>query len=52
MAMKIIENLSNFPRPDMARRGFISLNGRWKFEFDPRDRGIAGGWNEKPEFSR
>lgn len=42
-----------YPRPDLVRADWHTLNGRWEFEFDDADRGIAQGWYKanKP-FSR
>ncbi|HEV3471429.1 MAG TPA: glycoside hydrolase family 2 TIM barrel-domain containing protein [Pyrinomonadaceae bacterium] len=34
------------PRPDLARADWQSLNGRWEFEFDDADRGLAERWYE------
>jgi beta-galactosidase/beta-glucuronidase len=44
---------AELPRPDFARENWQTLNGRWEFEFDDADRGLAEGWykNNKP-FSR
>ena len=35
-----LEFLGGFPRPDMARQGFQSLEGEWDFEYDGEDAGI------------
>lgn len=32
------------PRPDFVRRDFINLNGRWQFDFDDENRGLAEKW--------
>jgi beta-galactosidase/beta-glucuronidase len=32
------------PRPDRVRADWQTLNGTWEFDFDPEDRGLAGGW--------
>ncbi len=32
-----------YPRPQMVRAGWLNLNGRWEFEFDPGLSGIARG---------
>ncbi|HKQ51091.1 MAG TPA: glycoside hydrolase family 2 TIM barrel-domain containing protein [Pyrinomonadaceae bacterium] len=34
-----------YPRPDLARADWQTLNGRWEFEFDDADRGLAEGWH-------
>jgi beta-galactosidase/beta-glucuronidase len=33
-----------FPRPDMERRLWMSLNGEWDFAFDDSDSGLAARW--------
>ncbi|HXG66882.1 MAG TPA: beta galactosidase jelly roll domain-containing protein, partial [Blastocatellia bacterium] len=35
---------SEHPNPIMMRAGWQTLNGRWEFEFDDADRGIAERW--------
>jgi beta-galactosidase/beta-glucuronidase len=47
-----LELLGGFPRPDMARQGFQSLEGEWDFEYDGEDVGINAGWFSNPDFSR
>jgi beta-galactosidase/beta-glucuronidase len=32
------------PRPDFVRGDWQTLNGRWEFEFDDRDEGLAKRW--------
>ena len=32
------------PRPDFVRADWQTLNGRWEFEFDDADRGLAERW--------
>ncbi|HEX8819379.1 MAG TPA: glycoside hydrolase family 2 TIM barrel-domain containing protein [Archangium sp.] len=32
------------PRPDFVRDDWRTLNGRWEFEFDDEDRGLAERW--------
>jgi beta-galactosidase/beta-glucuronidase len=32
------------PRPDFVRSDWQTLNGRWDFEFDDQDRGLAERW--------
>lgn len=44
--------LGAYPRPDMARRGFQSLEGEWELEYDPDDVGITRAWASSPFFSR
>src|ERR687889_789852 len=34
-----------YPRPDLARADWQTLNGRWEFEFDDANRGLAEGWH-------
>jgi beta-galactosidase/beta-glucuronidase len=41
------------PRPDLRRADWQTLNGRWEFEFDDGDRGLAERWYDgKKKFSR
>jgi len=47
-----LEFLGGFPRPDMARRGFRSLEGEWDFEYDGEDAGIDRRWFSNPDFSK
>jgi beta-galactosidase/beta-glucuronidase len=35
------------PTPDAVRPHWSNLNGTWEFRFDPKDEGLAAGW-EKP----
>jgi len=35
---------SEHPRPDLMRAEWQTLNGRWEFEFDDQDRGLAERW--------
>jgi len=37
------ERLDAHPRPDWARP-WVSLDGLWRFDFDPDDAGLAQGW--------
>src|ERR1044071_8984037 len=32
------------PRPDFVRADWQTLNGRWEFEFDDANRGVAERW--------
>lgn len=36
---------SEYPRPDLARADWQTLNGRWEFEFDDANRGLAENWH-------
>ncbi|HWC73604.1 MAG TPA: glycoside hydrolase family 2 TIM barrel-domain containing protein [Gemmatimonadales bacterium] len=36
--------LPEHPRPDFQRAEWLTLNGRWRFAFDPRDDGERLGW--------
>lgn len=38
--------LPEHPRPDFMRGDWINLNGIWRFQFDPDNRGIEQGWAE------
>ncbi len=33
-----------YPRPDLMRDSWQTLNGAWEFEFDDQNRGLAEGW--------
>lgn len=33
-----------YPRPQLVRDSFYSLNGEWSFRFDPENEGIKQGW--------
>lgn len=33
-----------YPRPDLARSEWQTLNGAWQFEFDDANRGLQEGW--------
>src|SRR5512132_1682571 len=33
-----------YPQPQFQREQWVSLNGRWEFDFDDRNTGIAEGW--------
>ena len=35
------------PRPDMLRADWQTLNGRWEFEFDDANRGLAENWQRE-----
>ncbi|MBN2626291.1 MAG: glycoside hydrolase family 2 [Spirochaetales bacterium] len=37
--------LTAYPRPDFARKEWISLNGQWDFAFDDEDKGLGEGWS-------
>lgn len=39
-----------FPRPDLCREQWMSLNGSWSFAFDDNKQGIAEKWYEEHEF--
>ena len=43
---------SEHPRPDFARSDWQTLNGRWEFEFDDQDRGLAERWFKAAGASR
>lgn len=36
--------LPEHPRPDFQRPVWLNLNGQWRFQFDPDNRGIDEGW--------
>ena len=41
-----------YPRPQLARKRRVSLNGPWQFEFDPGASGFERGWQSGKKFSR
>ena len=43
-----------YPRPDLMRAEWQTLNGAWQFEFDDANRGLSEGWykNAAQKFSR
>src|ERR1044071_8161914 len=42
-----------YPRPDLSRNDWQSLNGRWEFEFDDGNRGLVERWfSGSKRFSR
>lgn len=43
---------NEYPRPDLVRDSFISLNGEWGFEFDDADVGHKEKWFRHGKFSR
>ena len=45
------EALEDHPRPDWARP-WVSLNGEWRFDFDPDDAGLRERWFEGRALSR
>src|SRR5438874_2070713 len=36
------------PRPDFQREGWLNLNGRWRFSFDPQNEGEQQRWYHVP----
>ncbi len=47
-----LSSLAEYPRPDMARQGFQSLEGEWEFEVDAADVGLVDAWAAHPLFTR
>lgn len=41
-----LENRKFYPRPDMYRNAWQSLDGIWKFAFDDRDEGLVFDWKD------
>lgn len=37
-------NDTGYPRPQLCRESWTSLDGRWEFAADPKDQGIKNGW--------
>jgi hypothetical protein len=35
------------PRPDFERKAWQPLNGIWEFQFDPDDKGLMEGWQQR-----
>ncbi len=50
--MKNLEDISLYPRCDMAREDYMSLAGEWLFEYDNKDRGIKEKWMSSSHFSK
>ncbi|HIE51027.1 MAG TPA: hypothetical protein EYP85_04650 [Armatimonadetes bacterium] len=40
------------PRPDFRREAWVNLNGRWAFDFDPKDVGEKEEWFRAHAFTR
>lgn len=45
----VADPMEAHPRPDWAR-DWMSLNGPWRFAFDPEDRGVEEGWFEGHDY--
>ncbi len=43
---------SEYPRPDLKREKWQTLNGFWLFDFDPHNRGIREKWYKEHKYSR
>lgn len=41
-----------YPRPQFARREWLSLNGEWEFSTDTHDQGLRRGWHDGRELRR
>jgi beta-galactosidase/beta-glucuronidase len=39
----------SYPRPQLTRDAWTSLDGQWEFEFDDDDRGLAERWSARGE---
>lgn len=35
---------ADYPRPQLCRRGWVSLNGQWEFALDSEDSGLGARW--------
>ena len=36
--------IKDYPRPQLVRENWKSLNGSWRFHFDDEKKGIREGW--------
>ncbi len=45
------QSLENHPRPDLARP-WLNLDGTWRFDFDPEDRGLKEEWFQSHTFTK
>jgi beta-galactosidase/beta-glucuronidase len=45
----IFQNDELHPRPQMARPGWLNLDGQWQFAFDNNDVGLKQNWINRPE---
>ena len=50
--MKGGEAQKEYPRPQLVRRDWLSLNGEWEFAFDDSDQGLAQGWAAGRKFEK
>ncbi|HUU43266.1 MAG TPA: glycoside hydrolase family 2 TIM barrel-domain containing protein [Planctomycetota bacterium] len=50
MAKRIPRN--EYPRPEMVRKGWTNLNGKWRFEFDHGLTGLEEKWHEEHDYTR
>jgi len=40
-----------YPQPQFVRKEWLNLNGEWEFEFDDKNEGLSGKWEEKKRFA-
>ncbi|NLK08162.1 MAG: glycoside hydrolase family 2 [Firmicutes bacterium] len=40
---------NEYPRPNLVRERWLSLNGKWQFAFDDADRGLKDQWSGNPK---
>jgi len=43
--MKFLDKLGNYPRPQLYREGYTSLNGKWDFAYDKENIGESKGYS-------
>jgi len=41
-----------YPRPDLVRLEWLTLNGEWQFAFDDDDTGVQKGWTSGHDYER
>lgn len=41
-----------YPRPEFVRKEWLNLNGKWRFDFDDDNKGLARQWERQPELSQ
>ncbi len=49
LAKPVSVPLPEHPRPDFMRQQWLNLNGKWRFAFDPNNKGTSEAWYSKNE---